>query len=151
MRSCARDVGSNTWKLTYVSCTWTHCASPLLCSYFRDALQKKSKRILPKKSKTVAHKKSKKTCKRNPKRCCKRNPGSLCAVAGPAPRILSRSAAHPRLTHGRLLANMNILFNISKDQQNRKCTKTTKLQMNFTNKKDWDDSLETSLYLHPIM
>ena len=77
----------------------------------------------------------KKTCKRNPKRCCKTNPGSLCAVAGPAPRILSRSAAHPRLTHGRLLANMNILFNISKDQQNRKCTKTTKLQMNFTNKK----------------
>ena len=29
--SCARDVGSNTWKWTYVSCTWTHCAFPLIC------------------------------------------------------------------------------------------------------------------------
>ena len=76
-----------------------------------------------------------KNLQKKSKECCKRNPGSLCAVAGPAPRILSRSAAHPHLTHGRLLANMNILFNISKDQQNRKCTNTTKLQMNFTNKK----------------
>ena len=123
-------------------------------------------RILPKKSKTVAHKKSKKNLQEKSKEVLQKKSWFLvCGGWTSSPYPITVGWPPPPYSHGHLLANMNILFDISKDQQyeyivqqeyivqdqqygyivqhikrstsvhNRKCTETTKLQMNFTNNK----------------
>ena len=83
-------------------------------------------RILPKKSKTVAHKKSKKNLQEKSKEVLQKKSKEVlqkkswflvCGGRTSSPYPITVGWPPPPYSHGHLLANMNILFDISKDQQ----------------------------------